>query len=89
MLALYHLEDIVKRLIPVADEKSVTVQEQGFRDRFRNALKEIVRENWSLRIPQNGWSDETLAAFLSQIENLINSNSAKIEITIWRDELTA
>jgi hypothetical protein len=89
MLAPYHLEDIVKRLIPVANENSVTVQEQEFRDRFRNALKEIVRENWSLRIPQNGWSDETLAAFLSQIENLINSNSAKIEIATWRDELTA
>jgi Helix-turn-helix domain len=52
-------------------------------------LKEIVRENWSLRIPQNGWTDETLAAFLSKIENLINSNSAKIEIANWRDELTA
>jgi hypothetical protein len=52
-------------------------------------LKEIVRKNWSLRIPQNGWTDETLAAFLSQIENLINSNPAKIEIATWRDELTA
>ena len=89
MLALYHLEDIVKRLIPVANENSVTAQEQGFRDGFRNALKEIVRKNWSLRIPQNGWTDETLAAFLSQIENLINSNPAKIEIATWRDELTA
>lgn len=89
MLAPYHLEDIVKRLIPVTNENSVTAQEQGFRDGFRNALKEIVRKNWSLRIPQNGWTDETLAAFLSQIENLINSNSAKIEIATWRDELTA
>jgi len=89
MLAPYHLEDIVKRLIPVTNENSVTVKEQGFRDGFRNALKEIVRENWSLRIPQNGWTDETLVAFLSQIENLINSNSAKIKIATWRDELTA
>jgi hypothetical protein len=89
MLSPYHLEDIVKRLIPVANENNVTVKEQGFRDGFRNALKEIVRENWSLRIPQNGWTDETLAAFLSQIENLINSNSAKIKIATWRDELTA
>jgi hypothetical protein len=88
MLGPYHLEDIVKRLIPVTDENSVTVREQGFRDGFRNALKEIVREKWSLRIPQNGWTDETLAVFLSQIENLINSDSAKIEIASWRDELT-
>ena len=89
MLAPYHLEDIVRRLVPVADENSVTVQEQGFRDGFRNALKKIVRENWSLRIPQNGWTDETLAAFLSQIENLIISDSAMIKIATWRDELTA
>ena len=89
MLAPYHLEDIVKRLIPVTNENSVTAQEQGLRDGFRNALKEIVRKNWSLRIPQNGWTDETLAAFLSHIENLINSNPAKIEIATWRDELTA
>jgi len=80
MLAPYHLEDIVKRLVPVANENSVTVQEQGFRDGFRNTLKKIVRENWSLRIPQNGWTDETLVVFLSQIENFINSASAKTEI---------
>ena len=89
MLAPYHLEDIVRRLVPVADENSVTVQEQGFRDGFRNALKKIVRENWSLRIPQNGWTDETLVIFLSQIENFINSASAKTGIATWRDELTA
>lgn len=89
MLAPYHLEDIVKRLIPVANENSVTVQEQGFRDGFCKTLKEIVRENWSLRIPQNGWTDETLTIFLSQIEKLINNTSAKIEIAIWRNELTA
>lgn len=89
MLAPYHLEDIVKRIVPVANENSVTVQEQGFRDGFRNALKKIVRENWSLRIPQNGWTDETLVVFLSQIENFINSDSAKTGIAAWRDELTA
>jgi hypothetical protein len=89
MLAPYHLEDIVKRLVPVANENSVTVQEQGFRDGFHNTLKKIIRENWSLRIPQNGWTDETLVVFLSQIENFINSASAKTEIATWRDELTA